>query len=105
MKNLTFKKITLAIFFWIALTGCDPLRLKKCEWYLIPNPEADKVTKEGWVSVCLANQKLKRQKCYYSALPELANRFNGVPFQYSEMEVRKTFPKEITALKQCVPEG
>ena len=88
-------------FIAIAAYACDPLRLKKCEWYLIPNPEADSVTPAGWVSVCLANPQLKRQKCYFAIKLELANKFNGVPFRYSEMEYEDKFPKEISSLSKC----
>lgn len=86
------------------LGACDPHRKTKCEWYLVPFPEGNHAMEEGWVSLCAANFKLGRQRCYFTAKPNFVEQVNGIPFRYSTMEYTDTFPKRILKLETCTPE-
>lgn len=95
-------KHSLLVVFPILITlliGCDPQRKGKCEWYFVPFPEGNNVVKDGWVSVCVANPELGKQKCYFTAKPNFLEKMNGVPFKYNTLQFTNTFPKKITSVK------
>lgn len=101
---LTNKKShkVLLIFFLVLQTGCDWHRLKKCEWYLEPEPEHRHLVKEGWVTVCARNYNTGKQKCYLKLKLKSAEAIYGKKVRYSELEISKTdFPKEIKSFKVC----
>ncbi len=104
-RNIARTLSSIAVIVWLglALVACDPMRKKKCEWYLVPNPKANAVMEEGWVSLCVANFKLGRQRCYFTAKPEFVEKVNGVPFRYDSLRYTDTFPKEIESLQTCTP--
>lgn len=84
------------------LGGCDPQRMRKCEWYITPNPVADAATPKGMVSVCVSNFTTKKERCHFIIEPQLAQEFNGIKFQYSEMVYDGDFqPKKILSLTAC----
>ncbi|WP_132321451.1 hypothetical protein [Pseudobacteriovorax antillogorgiicola] len=98
-RNMPFFVIcSLAIF---VLTGCDPQRKKQCEWYFIPFPEGNPSVEEGWVSICVANFKLGRQRCYFTAKPNFLDKMNGIPFRYTSLKYTDTFPKKVISVKPC----
>ena len=102
MEN-RFKKSIVMIFLVLTslLSACDPQRKGKCEWYFVPFPEGNSVVKEGWVSICVANLKSKKQKCYFTAKPNFLEKMNGVPFIYTSLKFTNTFPKKVTSVKPC----
>ena len=85
----------------ILLVSCDPQRKNECEWYIVPFPEGNTAVKVGWVSLCVANFKLGRQRCFFTAKPGFVDRLNGVPFQYSSMRYTETLPKKIISVESC----
>lgn len=87
------------------LTACDPERKKKCEWYIVPNPKANEMMEPGWVSLCVANFKLGRQKCYFTAKPDLVEKLNGIPFRYNTLKYSDSFPRKILSVKTCKAES
>ena len=96
-----FDPVFVGIFLVAFLFGCDPQRLKKCEWYLTPNPSANKIMKVGWVSLCVSNFETGKQRCFFTAKPQFVEKMNGVPFKYSAMKYTDTFPREIISLTPC----
>lgn len=82
-------------------TSCDPQRKGKCEWYLLPNPKANQLMEPGWVSLCVGNFKLGKQRCYFTAKPDFVEKYNGVSFKYNEMKYTKSFPRKITKITPC----
>ena len=93
---LTFSILTLP-FLW----SCDPQRKEKCEWYFTPFPEGNSSVEEGWVSLCVANFKLGKRKCYFTSKLNFVNKMNGVPFRYSSLQFTNTFPKKVISVKPC----
>ena len=103
MKSRTVKTLTPLILF-TSLSGCDLQRMKKCEWYIVPNPSANEVMEPGWVSLCVANFKLGKQRCYFTAKPDFVEKINGIPFTYASMKYTKTFPRKILSVQTCKKE-
>lgn len=102
MLILTNRWIIGSLLFLVPnLLACDPQRLKKCEWYLTPNPKANSLMKVGWVSLCVSNFTLGRQRCYFTAKPDFVEKLNARPFRYSTMEYTDTFPREIKSITPC----
>lgn len=85
----------------LVLGGCDPQRKNQCEWYVIPFPDGNEVVPVGWVSLCVANFKLGKKRCFFTAKPEFVEKINGVPFRYSSMEFSKETPHKIEKLSTC----
>ncbi len=106
-RSLRFLASSFTISFAIGcyLTGCDPERKTKCEWYIVPNPEANEMMEPGWVSLCVANFKLGRQRCFFTAKPDMVEKLNGVPFRYSTLKYTESIPRKILSVKTCKLEG
>ena len=101
---MNFKNLTILTLFIANLSGCDPHRKSKCEWYLVPEPKHKHIVKPGWVSLCAKNYELGRQKCFFTAEYGVAENMLNKPFVYNEMEFENSeFPKPIQAIKPCVP--
>ena len=103
LRSWQFRTSLLLTLCWFS-AACDPFRKSKCEWYLVPYPKANAVMEEGWVSLCVANFKLGRQRCYFTAKPDFVEKVNGIPFRYDSLRYTDTFPKKIQSLQTCTPE-
>jgi hypothetical protein len=99
-------KRQISIFFLfstliIMLAGCDSDRLKKCEWYLVPEKEHIDYVANGWVSICARNYVNKRQRCYLKMKIEDAERVYGKPVQFSSLDIGTGAIKEIKSYDLC----
>lgn len=83
--------------------ACDPLRKNKCEWYILPYPEGNSSMEIGWVSLCVANFELGKQRCFFTAKPDFVEKIKAKPFRYSSMEFSDSIPHKIKSLKTCKP--
>lgn len=101
LNRLNWTKVLICYSLTFMHLACDKDRKNKCEWYLLPNPDADPLTPPGSVSLCVGNFKLKRQRCYFSGSPELVEQFNGVAFRYNDLKYKSGIPKAITHISKC----
>jgi hypothetical protein len=109
-KNLSGK---IAAFAWIVaglttLAGCDLNHQQRCEWYLMPNPDPQWISKvdEGFIPVCARNLVINRENCDLQATLEFAEVQYGKKFRYSDIELDTSgkFPRKVTGFKECSPD-
>jgi hypothetical protein len=92
------------VFTAASTTGCDPLRQRKCEWYLIPEAQHQYLAEPGSVSVCAKNYKLNRQKCFIQTSISKAEELYGQAFRYVDLKVDKnSFPRKLLSVQTCTP--
>lgn len=97
------------ILLFLVLSGltmaCDPHRMRKCEWYLVPEPDHRHLVEAGWVSLCARNYVSKKQRCYFRAPLQFAEDIYGKTFRMSDMEFeRKPVPRRVLSVKLCDPD-
>lgn len=100
----TKKKISIVFIFsalLVLLSGCDPDRLKKCEWYLVPEKEHIDYVANGWVSICARNYVNKRQRCYLRMKIADAERVYNKPVKFSSLDLGSGAIKEIKSYELC----
>jgi hypothetical protein len=69
---------------------------------MVPDLEKKHLVDPGWVSVCLRNYEINKQKCSLKAKYELAESVFGKPFRYVDVEIyAKVFPREVKSVKVC----
>ena len=101
MNSLRFRLFS-AFAALLLLAGCDPHRMKKCEWYLIPEPDHRHLVEPGWVSLCARNPVTRKQKCMFKAPLEFSEKVYGVKFRLSELDYEETpLPRKIKSIKAC----
>jgi len=85
------------------LTGCDSERLKKCEWYLVPEPNDMDKADPGMVAICARNFVSNKQRCRLQATLALAEESFNKKVRFSELEIDRSgkFPRTITSVKYC----
>jgi len=100
--NLIFK-LTVAILALIAVSSCDPERKKKCEWYLVPEPDDLGKQDENMIPVCARNFVNNRQYCRLQASFDFTKENFERKFRFDDMKVdtRGTFPKTVLDIKYC----
>lgn len=102
---MTKTKLVVSLFSAINLlliAGCDPHRMKKCEWYLIPEADHRHHVEPGWVSLCARNPVNRKQRCMFKATLEYAEKVYGVKFRLSEMKYEeKPLPRKILEIRAC----
>jgi len=100
----------LKIFYWLTFWGvflsygCEFIHRYKCVWFLVPEPDHEQYVDlaKGWVSVCIRNYEINKQKCYLKAKMDLAEKVNGKPFKFSDVEISEdSFPREVVSIKLC----
>ncbi|NRA65492.1 MAG: hypothetical protein HRU19_13475 [Pseudobacteriovorax sp.] len=87
------------------LVSCDPDRHKKCEWYLVPEPDHRELVEDGWVSLCARNYTTNKQRCFLQAKFDFAKEMYGKPITFDSLKMDKSYPRKISAAKVCTPEG
>jgi hypothetical protein len=99
------KKYTAAIVIiagLIGLTACDPEHKKKCEWYLMPNPDAKTKVEEGYIPVCARNLIINKEDCRLQAKLDYSKKIYGQKFKYSDLKVDEgRYPKKVLSIKKC----
>ena len=85
------------------LTACDPDRHKKCEWYLVPEPDHRELVGKGWVSLCARNFTTNKQRCFLQSELDFAKKMYGQAFIFDTLETDKSYPRKILNLKTCTP--
>ncbi|MEY4631952.1 MAG: hypothetical protein RIQ81_2072 [Pseudomonadota bacterium] len=103
---------TKASFFPVAFvvailaSSCDVNHMGRCEWFLMPNPDQEWISKvdPGFIPVCARNLVINRENCNLQALLEFAESHYGKKFRYDDMDVDtdSKFPRKVTAIKECV---
>ena len=82
--------------------GCEVIARYRCQWYMIPDLEKKHLVEPGWVSVCLRNYDIGKQKCALKAKFEMAEATFGKPFRYVDVEIfSKVYPREVKSVKVC----
>ena len=98
-KSLKLLVLVLALAY---CSGCDWFRKRKCEWYLIADPDKAMLAKPGYASVCIRNYKLNRQKCNMIIKLTEAEKVYSKEFRLSDTEINDDkFPKEIISIAPC----
>lgn len=84
-------------------TSCDPDRKRKCEWYLVPEPDHIDRVDEGMIPVCARNFTNYRQYCRLQATLKFTEEQYGRRFRFVDMEIDKTgtFPRRVVSIKYC----
>ncbi|NDE14803.1 hypothetical protein EBZ80_07730 [bacterium] len=104
-RNRT-RTAALALLF-ATLAGCDLNHQWRCEWYLMPNPDQQWISKvdEGFIPVCARNLVINRENCDLQATLEMAESHYGKKFRYSDIELDTSgrFPRKVTGFKECTP--
>lgn len=103
MQINTSKLIGLFLLILAHLfSGCDWFHKKKCEWYLIADPDKAILAKPGYASICIRNYVIGKQKCAMVIKLSEAEKVFEKKFKLSEAEINEdVFPKEITSIKPC----
>ena len=84
------------------IVGCDEISRLKCDWYLVPDLEQRHTVEKGWVSVCIKNYEINKQRCFLKANMKLAERVYAKKFRYYDAEINtKEFPREVTSIDLC----
>lgn len=95
----------LGLFLLLSLVGCDPKRERKCEWYLVPEPELAEKVEPGWVALCARNYTNYKQRCDLKARLPYAKKVFGVAFKLNSLELKEgPYPKEVMSITPCEPE-
>lgn len=89
----------------LALSGCDLNHQQRCEWYLMPNPDPEWISRvdEGFIPVCARNLVINRENCDLQATLEFAESQYGKKFRYSDIELDTSgrFPRKVSGFKEC----
>lgn len=100
-------KYCLSVLSVLMCTACDPWRKNKCEWYVVPDAKNQSLAKKDWVTLCVRNDKLGKQKCYFQTKYKTARSIRGKTFRYNSMVIdREAFPRKILAFPEtCSSSG
>lgn len=96
-------KLAVTGLFLILLHGCDPYHQKKCEWYLVPEPDNMTDVDPGLIPVCARNFEVNKQYCRLQTTYEFAQKVYGRKFRYNDMklDMQGKFPRKIDSIKLC----
>ena len=84
------------------LSGCDPEHRKRCEWYLIPEPESTISIAPGFIPVCARNFVTNKQDCRMQATLEFAQNIYNKKFKHSEIKTDGPgIPRTIESIPLC----
>ena len=93
-----------AVFLFVTgLTSCDWNHEKKCEWYLMPDPDRIGKSHEGFIPVCARNLVINKENCYLQATLALTQENYGKKFRMVDVGIDRsgTFPRTVTSVKTC----
>ena len=93
----------ILVFCVTLLSGCDPERLKQCEWYLVPEERHADYVDAGWVSICARNYVLQRERCYLKMKLAEAEKAYGKPVTFDSLELSRGGIKDVKAYAHCTP--
>lgn len=86
----------------MTLSACDCQRKSKCEWYIEPDLDNKKYASEGFVTVCVKNYELGKQKCFLELPLEEAKRVYQKRVTYQSLEIDHTvMPRRIKRFQIC----
>ena len=99
--NRLMTLLLLGLGGW-GLTGCDPERRKKCEWYLVPDPERKGQVDEGMIPVCARNYISNKQDCRLQTTLKYAKKLHKKTFRYVDLKVENYgLPRTIKEITLC----
>jgi hypothetical protein len=103
MMILFQSRIYIGLALLALITGCDPQRLKKCEWLIEPEVAHINTVAEGKVSLCIRNFVIGKQKCFIQAdIDDYEKNFMSKTFRYADINLNADiFPRELLASKSC----
>ncbi len=92
----------LSSFIIVSAVACDPEHKKKCEWYLMPDPDSNSKVEEGYIPVCARNLVVNKEDCRLQAQLKYAKSVYGKKFKYSELSVEEgRYPHKVVSIKSC----
>ncbi len=95
-------KGVLVFLALISLVSCDPEHKKKCEWYLMPDPDRIDKVQEGFIPVCARNFKTNKQDFRLQAPLDFARTAYNKKFRYIDMKIDGPgIPRTIQSIKHC----
>ncbi|NRA45475.1 MAG: hypothetical protein HRU09_11025 [Oligoflexales bacterium] len=93
--------ITLSCAF---IQACDCQNTRKCEWKIEKDPKNMDMASNGFVSVCIKNYSINRQKCILEIEESRLNQVLNKTFVYRDIEIDSNkMPRRITSFKECKP--
>lgn len=100
----TVWSVSFFVAIALLLSSCDFYRKRKCEWYLVPEPDHLDRVEAGWVPLCARNYVVNKQRCNLKARFDFAQDVYGYPFRYSSLKIKGgPFPKEVESVTVCGP--
>jgi len=94
--------VTMLGIILVFSSSCDVFARFKCDWYLVPDLSQKDSVEPGWVSVCIRNYNINKQKCFLKAKLALAEEVYGKTFRYYNAEINTdTFPREVVSVELC----
>jgi hypothetical protein len=96
-------KLMVLSFAMLFVSSCDSARLKKCEWYLVPEERHIQYVANGWVSICARNYVNKKERCYLRMKLTAAEKVYGKAVTFDSLDLGKGAIKEIKSYRTCTP--
>ena len=97
-------KISILIFFMSMSSACDCQNTTKCEWEIALDNENADMASDGYVTVCIRNFNINRQKCFIEIERNLFESTQNKKFIYREIEIDPAkMPRRIKSLSACKP--
>ena len=91
------------------VAACDVSHMDRCEWYLMPNPDQEWISKvdDGFIPVCARNLVINRENCNLQATLEFAESNYGKKFRYHDLELDTSgkFPRKVHGIKECASDA
>lgn len=96
-------RFAIGLLLVSGLSGCDWNHNKKCEWYLMPDPDRIGKSDEGFIPVCARNLVINKENCYLQASLALTQENYGKKFRMIDLTIDRSgqFPRTVTSLKTC----
>ena len=84
--------------------SCDCQRTSECEWSFAVDEKNIDLASEGFVTLCIRNYKIGKQKCFLEIEEEKAEKILKTSVIYQEVEIdASTMPRRIKSYKSCTP--
>ncbi|MFK7825401.1 MAG: hypothetical protein AB8G05_14705 [Oligoflexales bacterium] len=92
------------MLLFIFIQSCDCQNTSKCEWHLEVDKKNMDMASDGFVSMCIKNYNINRQKCFVEIEKSRINEVLGKTFIYRDIEIDSTkMPRKIVSFKECKP--
>ena len=94
----------LGFLLFSLILSCDCQNTGKCEWKIeVDNKNMD-MASEGFVSMCIKNYKINRQKCFVEIEKNRVGEVLDKTFVYRDIEIDSTkMPRKIVSFQSCKP--